>query len=261
MQDCLESLFANTEGVDYEVIVVDNGSTDDSVELLRRYEAARKIRLMENKENVGYSRGKNQGFAIARGEYVYMLDSDALVDPGWLEKVVEAADSDERIAAVGSYLYHPTEKAPADERVLDKMTVGGAGMLIKKKALDKIGYLDAGNFSPYYGEEIDWCYRARNRGYRIVQANGSRVRHWGSVSIKKRQGRQAQYELLFTHTYKAMIINLAFIDLLKHIPGYLLIYANAIRQGLLGLHVKAIRNNLRNWDELMKLRRQRRQPA
>ncbi len=256
---CLESVFAATKGPDYEVIVVDNASGDDSVGMLRGYAQRGKIRLVENKENVGFSRGNNQAFGMSKGDYVYLLNADTLVDEGWLEEAVKAAESEERIAAVGSFLYHPTEKPTSDTRVVEKMTVGGAGMLIKRKALDEIGCLDAETFTPYYGEEIDWCYRARNRGWKIVQANASRVRHWGSVSTKKRHGREKQYELMFTNTYRAMLINLGALDLLRHVPGYLLIYWNAAREGLLGLHLKALTNNWRDRARLRVLRRQRRQ--
>ncbi len=254
---CLESVFAVTKYPDYEVIMVDNASGDGSIEMLREYSKQGKIRLVENKENVGFSRGNNQAFVMAKGAYVYLLNSDTLVDEDWLEEAVKAAESGERIAAVGSFLYHPTEKPTSNIQVVEKMTVGGAGMLIKRKALEEIGHLDAETFTPYYGEEIDWCYRARNQGWKIVQANASRVRHWGSVSIKKRHGREKQYELLFTNTYLAMAINLGVLDLLRHVPGYLLIYWNAWREGLLGLHFKALANNWRNRAGLLVLRRKR----
>ena len=258
-QACLESIFSTTTYPDYEVIMVDNASSDGSVEMLREFARKKKIRLIENKANVGYSRGKNQGFALAKGGYVYMLDSDTLVDDGWLEKAVETIELDDKIAAVGSFLYHPTEKPSPGESRMEKRAVGGAGMLMRRKALEEVGCLDAEAFSPYYGEEIDWCYRARNRGWKILQANASRVRHWGSASTRKRHGKQAQYELMFTNTYKAMAINLGLLDLLQYVPGYLLIYWNAWREGLLGLHLKALANNWRNRAELAALRRKRRQ--
>ncbi len=259
VQDCLESLLANTDGVEHELIVVDNGSTDGSVELLRRYEAAGKIRLMANPENRGFSRANNQGFKAAKGDYYYMLNNDTLVTKGWLAEAVKAAEADAGIGIVGSKLYHPTEKIDEkDFSVRAKLAVCGAGMLIKKEVVEAIGFLDADNFSPIYGDEVDFCYRARTAGFRVVEAAGSRVIHLGSISMVMAQGKEKQYERLFAHTYKAMLYNLGPLGLLGHLPGYLKIYGAALGRGFLGLHARALFSNFGDLGKLSFERRRRR---
>ncbi|HIH16486.1 MAG TPA: glycosyltransferase family 2 protein [Candidatus Diapherotrites archaeon] len=258
VQDCLQSIERNTERGKYEVIVVDNGSRDGSVEWLRGQEQAGKIRLIANPENKGFSHANNQGFLAAKGDYVYLLNNDTRVTKGWLSEAVKAAEAGKRIGIVGSRLYHPTEKIDeSDFRVVEKQAVCGAGMLVQRGVIERIGYLDSDHFSPIYGEEIDFCYRARNAGYRVVEAAGSRVVHLGSLSMVMVHGKEQQYERLFTNTYKAMLYNLGLAGLLGHLPGYLRVYGLALQKGFLGLHVKAILNNLRNWKEVQAERKRR----
>ena len=89
--DSIESILAQTEQ-DFELIVVDNGSTDESLEMARRYRGRPRYTLIENAENTGFSHAVNQGIRIAQGEYVALFNNDAFAEPDWLENLIAAAE-------------------------------------------------------------------------------------------------------------------------------------------------------------------------
>src|SRR2546430_11094877 len=90
IQDCLRSIFEGTHKIDYEVIVSDNGSTDGSVEGVRaQFPAAR---VIENRANLGFSKGNNVGIREARGEYILILNPDTIIHDGSLDRWIEFAD-------------------------------------------------------------------------------------------------------------------------------------------------------------------------
>ena len=84
LKDSIESVYAQTEQ-DFELIIVDNGSTDESLEQARSYCGRPNFTLIENGTNTGFSHAVNQGIARARGEYVVMFNNDAFAEPGWLD--------------------------------------------------------------------------------------------------------------------------------------------------------------------------------
>ena len=96
IRNCLQSI-QETDYPNYEIIVIDQGSSDGSVDMLERDFPG--IILLRNKKNVGYANGKNQGFRKARGKYIYMLDNDTLiVHKEWLSNVVKVAESDDTVS-------------------------------------------------------------------------------------------------------------------------------------------------------------------
>ena len=103
LKDSIESVYAQTMQ-DFRLIVVDNGSTDESLEQARSYCSRPNFTLIENGENTGFSHAVNQGIALADSEYVVLFNNDAFAEPDWLEQLVRAADLDERIFAVQSLM-------------------------------------------------------------------------------------------------------------------------------------------------------------
>ena len=101
---CLQSVLANTEGVAYEVIVVDNGSSDRTDEVLKKSE---NIIVLRNRSNEGYVLACNQGAQAARGEYLVFLNNDTEPQPGWLRGLVDVAEKDQTVGAVGAKLVYP----------------------------------------------------------------------------------------------------------------------------------------------------------
>lgn len=253
---CLNSIKKNTEYPNYEIIVVDNGSTDGSVEMLEK--DFPEVRLVKNRENLGFGGGNNQGIEIAKGDYLFLLNNDTLVTKGWLSSAVEIMESNSKVASVGSALVAP--KAQLNDGVnfdKEKDTVCGAAMLMKRKVVERIGAFDVENFSPIYGEETDWNYRARNVGYKVIETSRSRVVHLGSVSTKKQN--PDQYLLLNTHRLKAMLYNDSPLSFLKRIPGLGLIFLRSFGEGMTLLLFRSYWNNLKSWRNILEERRKRKE--
>lgn len=199
---CLASL----QQVDYracEVMVVDNGSTDDSVAAIRA--AHPQVKLIETGENLGYVGGNNAGLAhvLATGaDYALLLNNDTEVAPDFLDRLVEAAEAQPAIGIVGPTLYYfdrpeviwsagggvdwgqgRTWMIGLDEedrgqygqtpRPVDFVT--GCALLIKRPVMEQIGLLDA-RFFAYY-EETEWCVRAARAGFKILHVPRAKVWH------------------------------------------------------------------------------------
>jgi GT2 family glycosyltransferase len=194
---CLSSL----EGLQYEnwkVIVVDNGSTDDSASRIRERFGWAEVILTG--KNLGFPRGCNVGIRRVLAEstdYVWLLNNDAIVDPRALDALVDKAESDSQIGAVGSAIYcmeEPTQlqawgggyvnfwigrsrhflKPVVDEKI---QYIMGASLLIPRRALDAVGLLDEGIF--LYWDDPDYCWRLRNAGWKLAVAGQSKIWHKG----------------------------------------------------------------------------------
>ena len=260
LEKCLDSIRLRTEGLgyNYEVIVIDNGSNDGSVEMLRNDYAWAKV--IANEKNLGFAKANNQGFEIAKGDYLFMLNNDTLVTENWLENMLAIVEADNKIASLGcvlvsreQYFYQGSPKFGTRER----LTVCGAAMLIRKKALLDVGMLDDVNFSPIYGEETDWNYRARNKGYKVMETSLVPIIHIGSHDTTGQTSREYQYVLMNTHRLKAMLYNLPLNLLASHLGGLTLIFINSIRERRLRLLLKAYRNILADWSAIRQERRRR----
>lgn len=258
IEDCLQSIKEKTKYKNYEVIVIDNHSTDGSVELLKEMKKNGFVdKLILNRENTGFAYANNQGFEIAEGEYFYMLSNDTLLNENWLKNVVQIAESDKKIGCVGSTVISPGQQIKENQELGEKRTVCGAAMLMKRKVTDKIGVLDAENFSPVYGEETDWCFRCRNAGYRVVESGASVVVHIGSVSAKKRSGLKWQYVTMNTHRLKAMLFNLTLPDIISFAPGLGLIFVKSIFELRTHWLVESYWNNIKISGKILKERKKR----
>jgi len=201
IEDCLESLVAQDYPA-FEVLVVDNGSTDDTPDIVtQRFP---QVRLIRNHRNLGFAAGNNVGLAAAGGDLLVLLNVDTQVHAGWLAALADAfADPSVGIAGckllypdgtiqhAGGFVYGPRGEAehlgryaPDDGRfgeLADVEFVTGAALAICRIALDQIGLLDEG-FSPIYYEDIDWCYRVRAAGWRVVYVPQAVVTHYESTA-------------------------------------------------------------------------------
>lgn len=201
---CIESILSYTPVPPYELIFVDNGSTDGTLDYLQTLPQATIIR---NDENRGFPAAANQGLGVARGEYVLLLNNDVVVTPGWLERLVDHAERDERIGAVGpmsdrvgeiqqddfflgqitsedELLRHAAEVAYLKRgQVFEFHRITGFCMLLKRAAIERVGGLDE-QFGIGFYEDDDLCLRLRQAGYRIMVAADVFVHHAGGVSFK-----------------------------------------------------------------------------
>jgi len=194
IQACLDSLWSQ-KGVDYEVIVVDNTSTDDTLLTVRNNRSL----LLENEENIGFGRACNLGMARSTGRYIFLLNPDArLTDESDLAQVCRLMDENPRWGLAGAKVLSPNgslESPPAREYPGQKHVqrdfsqlpgsiswVIGAAMVVRRDI-----YLQLGGFDPeffLYSEETDLCLRIRECGYEIGWMKDVSVRHIGGESEK-----------------------------------------------------------------------------
>ena len=202
--DCLDSLYRiDFPQEDYEIIVVDNASSDSSCEFIRS--TYPEVLLIRVEKNLGFAGGCNLGISRSSGEYIVLLNNDTVVDANWLKELVAVADSDGDVAIVGSKLLFKEDpgriqnamsfittrgdggdvgSGQLDEGQYDStreaMAACGASMLIRRALIEAIGALDE-DFFAYY-EDVDLCYRARLYGRKIVFAPRSVVYHIHSAT-------------------------------------------------------------------------------
>lgn len=224
---CLDSLFKHTRQP-YEIIVVDNGSTDGTPDLIRslarkRPEACRRLELISNAENRGFAAANNQGLAAGRGAFRLLLNNDVVVTPGWLERMLAVFRRSPAIGLVGPMSncvsgpqqvrepgYHVETLQGLDAyaqlfarqragRARPSWRVVGFCMLIREEVIGKIGGLDPrfglGNF-----EDDDFSLRAALAGFESWIAEDCFVHHFGSRTfsgeqIDYRQSLQANWEI------------------------------------------------------------------
>lgn len=191
---CVKSVL-NTNYSDYEIIVVDNASTDGSPEAVARDFDF--VKLIRNKENLGYAGGNNVGmkYAIEHGaDYVLLLNDDVVVEPNFLKELVNVAENDPKIGAVGpnikfeessikkyygkSYFGITYKKLSNLNKPEETDYMFGTAILVKKEVIMTVGLLDPNFF--LYAEDVDWCYRMKKAGYKIVYVPSAKVCHSGA---------------------------------------------------------------------------------
>jgi len=207
---CLDSLDEHTRAP-WRLIVVDNGSSDGTGEYLAERAAEwDHMTVITNDENAGFTLAVNQGMEAADGRYVVLLNNDTTVTPGWLTGLVMLAESDDRIGLVGPKILHPetgqirtigglvfhmggkVSPPPGQDQDADDprfaepfecQYVEGSCMLVKRAVIDEIGVLDE-VFAPAYYEDTDYCFRAREAGFRIVYSPYSEIYHHSTVTAQ-----------------------------------------------------------------------------
>lgn len=203
LEECLTSVL-KTDYSDLEIIVVDNASIDGSQEMIKtRYPT---ITLIENSSNLGFSKANNIGIKSAAGTLIVLLNNDTRVDEDWVKELIEVGKAPE-IGIMGCKIYRAEggmiqsagyKLLPSgyhiargylqrDNGQFDKIEevdyVEGSALAIKKSVIESIGLLDPDYFMYY--EDVDWCVRARNAGYKVVYVPKSVVYHQGSVGTRK----------------------------------------------------------------------------
>lgn len=234
LEQCLHAVERACEGIETEVIVVDNNSVDGSVGEIRR--KFPRVRMIENKENLGFSKANNQAIRESTGRYVLLLNPDTVVEEDTFRKCISFMESHPDAGALGVKMIDGKgEFLPESKRALPTPTVSfykmfglstlfprsrrfgkyhlghlnmdethqvdvlaGAFMFIRRSVLDEVGLLDESFFM--YGEDIDLSYRITKAGYGIYYYPETTIIHYKGESTKKGS---LNYVRLF---YQAMII-------------------------------------------------------
>ncbi|HLZ19484.1 MAG TPA: glycosyltransferase family 2 protein, partial [Smithellaceae bacterium] len=211
LRDCLESIIKTVDVLAYEVIVVDNASKDGSVEMLS--EQYPQVKAIANSENRGFGAANNQGFAAMKGKYALLINTDAVLTAGAVQKLWAFAEAHPDAAIVcgqllnadGSkqnsiasfptllslatntslleYLFpsrYPSKRYEHKEP-LEVDSAVGACMMIRKKALDEVSFFDERYF--FFFEETDMAYAMKKAGWRIYQVPDALTYHLQGQSI------------------------------------------------------------------------------
>jgi len=231
---CLESVYAGANGTPFDVWVVDNNSRDDSVNMVKsRFPS---VRLVENASNLGFSRANNEVISQSKPEYILLLNPDTLIVEDAIEKMVKFMKANPRVGIAGCKVlntdrtlqlacrrsiptpkvafyrmiglsrifpnhkalakYNLTYQSPDQSHEVD--AVSGAFLMIRRKAIEDIGLLDERFFM--YGEELDWCLRAKRAGWSVMYHAGAEIIHYKGESTKY-NSRKAALEF-----YRAMYL-------------------------------------------------------
>lgn len=218
--DCLQSVFASETEYAYEVILVDNASRDGSAVAVK--EQFPQVSIVENHNNIGFAKANNQAITLVAGRYVLLLNSDTIVQPDTLQKMIAYMDDHPSTGAAGCKVILPNgslDKAckrgfptpsssfyylsglsrlfPANPR-LNQYHLGhldpdlthtvdclvGAFMVVRQETIREVGMLDEAFFM--YGEDVDWCYRIKQEGWSIDYYPATFIVHVKGASSRRK---------------------------------------------------------------------------
>lgn len=210
-KECIESIYKTTHCI-LEIIIIDNGSTDNSLEVLSKLKEKKPenvvdFLIIKNKKNVGVIKAFNQGIKKFKGQYLLLQNNDCLMCNGWLDEMKEAIKEVNGAGIVGPLTnLYKGKKSPypqlvyADyksvykmdsfckriqtnsEKYLELSFVFGHCMLIERRVFEEIGNFDT-RYGIGYCEEVDFCKRAKIAGFKIIIANRSFIHHYGNKTF------------------------------------------------------------------------------
>ncbi len=196
--NCLDSILKNTQDSSYEVIIVNNASTDNTVRVL---EDIKNIDVVNNSENLGFVQACNAGAGVARGKYLVFLNNDTKVTMGWLGNLLEPAKNGNSVGIVGAKLLYPDGKLQEAGGIVwsdgsawnyglyddpDKCDYNylrevdycsGACILVKKNLFEMVGGFDI-RYSPAYYEDTDFAFTLRKQGYKTIYQPKAEIIHF-----------------------------------------------------------------------------------
>ncbi|MBI5465406.1 glycosyltransferase family 2 protein [Candidatus Gottesmanbacteria bacterium] len=221
LRQCLKSLMSNVKSqmLNVEIIVIDNGSTDGSAQMIEKEFPG--VKLIKNPKNFGFAKAVNQGLEKASGRYLLLLNSDTVIQDGAIDKMVAFLENHLEVGVVGCQLKNPDgtiqpsggylanlvnvfwwmtflddlpiiRKIFPAYHVMDKDFykkqrylgwVTGAFFLTKREVFEKVGFFDEKMFM--YVEEVDWCAWAKRAGYKVAFNPSACVIHFKGASTKR----------------------------------------------------------------------------
>lgn len=212
LTDCLNSILDSKPKMSYEVIVVDNGSEDGSVEAIAKFKTKLKLKVIENKSNEGYSKANNKGIRDAVGDYILLLNTDTKVVDSALDRLFNFAKDHPDAGVVGARLLNadgslqtscfkfPTlmsamkeywfgikgsygSYVPSGETPTAVDVVVGAAFLITPEARKRAGILNEKYF--FFFEDLDYCRKVKSVGLKVYYLPEAKVIHYHGSTIRK----------------------------------------------------------------------------
>ena len=199
---CLESILKFTDGIDYEIIIADDVSTDETTQIKK---LIKNIKVVRNNNNLGFLLNCNNAAKKAKGEYIFFLNNDTNVQNNWLSTLLETIESDSTIGMVGSKLVFADGKQqeaggiiwndasgwnfgrlenfekPEYNYVKEVDYISGAAIMIRAQLWKEIGGFDE-RYVPAYYEDVDLAFEVRKHGYKVVLQPKSTVVHFEGIS-------------------------------------------------------------------------------
>lgn len=229
-----------------EIVVVDNNSLDDSPEMVEK--EFPNVILVRNDKNLGYAGGNNKGIEKSTGDYIFILNNDTKVTKNFLQPLVRIMELNKAVGcvqpkivyggnhsmlnAVGSYftstgfLYHfgyrKKANAPQYNKKLKIFSAKGAGMLLRKSALKKVGLFDEDFF--IFFEETDLCHRLWLAGYRVIYEPSSLIYHYEAVDTSKQMNDFTRSFLSFRNRICSYLKNLEIRSLIPLFTVLIFVY-------------------------------------
>ncbi len=274
-EKCLEEIYKLTPPeLLHEIIVVDNGSTDRTPDLLESYkEKYRNFKYFSNPQNLGFGKACNQGMKLNTGDYVLLLNNDTIPLEGWLSALVQEAEKDEQIGIAGPLMLYPEnqliqhagvkiakiegnihayhdyilrnlDNTPQIRESRDVQAVTGAAMLIKRDVIRKIGCLSEEYLNSF--EDIDFCFSAAEAGFKIRYCASSILYHYESAT-PGRFGKVAENFSIFNKKWAEKIVPMG--DLEDNNLGFL--------EHNLRLQLKQQPDNIELFGQLIEICRKR----
>ncbi len=223
---CLESILAHTD-VPHEVIIIDNGSTDESINFLNK---VKNISIIKNEVNVGFVSGCNQGANISKGKYLLFLNNDVVVTPNWLSMMVNTIEASPKNGAVGCKLVWPNGLLQEAGCIVwnDGSTLGygrgdnpylpqysylrevdycsGACLLVRADIFKTLGGFDE-RYIPAYYEDADLCLAIKDEGYNVIYQPNVMVFHneFTSSSIEKARNLMKSNKIKFEEKWRILL--------------------------------------------------------
>ncbi len=245
LQNCLNSVYAETKNISFEVFVVDNASSDGSAEMVDR--ELPQVHLIQNNQNLGFAKANNQAIRQSRGRYVLLLNPDTVVLDGALDKMVAFMETHHQAGVLTCKIFKPDgtvqpsarthfgtllggtllahlrfialmwvhrhflrRQAPGnslggflsnDNIIREVSWVLGACMMVRRETISQVGLLDEQLFLS--GEEVDWCYRAKQKGWNIYFLPDARIIHYHGQSTRQASNvRVYSYQSMFKFAKK-----------------------------------------------------------
>jgi len=241
LRNCLKSVFEKIKNLSFEVLVVDNASSDGTFEMLKN--EFPQVKVIFSKENLGFAKANNLAIKEAKGKYIFLLNPDTILLDENFEKLIDFAQKNPDVGAIGPKVLNsdltiqhqckrgfptpwnifcylsglakifPKSKIFAGylltyldtEKIQGVDSLSGCAMVVKREVIEKVGMMDEDYY--LYGDDLDWCYRIKSAGWKVVYFPETKIIHYGG---KGGTGKKPYFNIY--HFYRS-----AFIFYKKHL--------------------------------------------